>query len=195
MLEYVTAREEDGTSIGYAIFKAANLIAATRHYAEDLAGEGKPAYDIKSSVMILVTDGLQSPSPLDKGKRLRNIDLIEAANYAKQQGIKVYIVNVEPRLASKEFEAHRSLMKQVAGITDGRFYLVENATSLAKIYADIDRLEKSELPVETRYVTPPKRLLPHLWRRVSLYPYLIGIALTAFFVSLILETLFFKRVP
>lgn len=38
----VKTEEEDGTSIGYALFKAVNLIAATRDYAENLPQNEKP---------------------------------------------------------------------------------------------------------------------------------------------------------
>lgn len=194
-LNYTTDRKQDGTSIGYAIFKSANLIAATRHYAEDLVGEGKPAYEIKSTVMILVTDGLQAPNPLDKGKRLRNIELLEAAEYAKQKDVRLYIINVEPRIASKEFAAHRKLMKKITEITGGRFYLADSSLGLDKIYADIDRLEKSVLPVETLYVTPPKSQLPHLYLRVSMYPYLICLGMLCMFLSMFLEGIVLRRVP
>ena len=44
--------DQDGTSIGYAIYKAANLMAATRHYSQELAAKGQPAYIIKSNVIL-----------------------------------------------------------------------------------------------------------------------------------------------
>lgn len=194
-LGYTEDREKDGTSIGYAIFKSVNLIAATRHYAEELSGEGKPAYEIKNAAMILVTDGFQAPSPLDKGKRLRNIDLVEAAEYAKQKNIHLYIINVEPRLALEEFSAHRKLMKLIAEVTGGKFYLVDSSLGLEKIYKDIDQLEKSVLPSDTRYVTPPKRQLPHLYHRISFYPFLIAIGIACLFLSVLLEGTVMRRVP
>ncbi len=194
-LQYTTDMSMDGTSIGYSIFKTAHLIAATRLYAQTLAGEGKPAYEIKSSIMIVVTDGLQAPNPLDKGKRLRNIDLIESAEFAKKENIRVYFVNVEPRIASEEFAAHRSLMQKAASITGGRFYLVDSAMSLDKIYADIDQLEKSRLPIEIQYATPPKEELPHLYQRASYYPYLVGLGLCFLLSSIVLECTWMRRVP
>lgn len=194
-LEYTTDLNQDGTAIGYAIYKTANLIAATRHYAQELEGEGKPAYDIKSSVMILVTDGLQAPSALDRGKKLRNIELLDAARYAKEQDVRLYVINVEPRIVSKEFSAHRSLMKKAAQMTGGKFYLVDSSVSLDRIYAEIDNLEKSIFPVETQYISPPKSLQPHLYRRVSFYPYLIGLGMVALLIGVLLETTVMRRVP
>lgn len=194
-LHYTTDLDQDGTAIGYAIYKTANLIAATRHYAQELEGAGKPAYTIKNSIMILVTDGLQAPNPLDQDKEFRNVELLDAAEYAKEQGVKVYIVNVEPKIASEEFSAHRLLMKKIAELTGGKFYMVDNALNLSRIYSEIDQLEKSTLPLETQYISPPKSMQPQLYRRISFYPYLIAAGMLCFLGSIILETCLFRRVP
>lgn len=194
-LQYTTDLEQDGTAIGYAIYKTANLIAATRHYAEELEGAGKPAYTIKNSIMILVTDGLQAPNPLDQGKEFRNVELLDAAVYAKKLGVKVYIINVEPRIASEEFSAHRLLMKKITELTGGRFYMVDNSLNLSSIYSEIDQLEKSPLPLETQYISPPKSMQPQLYRRVSFYPYLVAAGMLCFLLSIVLETRVFRRVP
>ena len=195
-LDVVRKDDQDGTSIGYAIFKTANLIAATRHFAEDLAGTAAtPPYTIKSAVMILVTDGFQSPSPLDQGKRLRNIDLMEAAEYAKQQNIKLYIVNVEPRLATNpEFAAYRKLMQQTAEITGGKFYMTDSSLSLDKIYADIDRIEKSTFFAESGNILPLSQRL-HFYDRVSFYPYLAAMGMALLFVSIFLSGTILRRAP
>jgi Ca-activated chloride channel family protein len=194
-LNYTADFDQDGTAIGYAIFKTANLITATRHYAQDLAGEGIPAYEIKSNVMILVTDGFQSPNPLDKNKRLRNIELVEAADYARANKIKLYIINVEPKMAIEEFALHRKLMKQIAELTGGQFYLVDSSMDLEKIYSEIDQLEKSTLPVETRFAAPPKSQQPDLYRRISLHPFFISLGMLFIAASTLLETIFMRRVP
>lgn len=186
---------EDGTAIGYAIYKTANLIAATRHYAEDLAGASKPAYDIKSAVMILVTDGLQAPNTLDEAKRLRGIGLEDAAEYAKRNKVKMYVINVEPRLATQEFAAHRKAMEQTAETTGGKFYLADSPQSLEQIYAQIDRLEKSILPIETAFVTPPKSQLPGLYRRISWYRYFVAFGMACLFLFVVLEGVLMRRVP
>jgi len=194
-LDVVRKEDQDGTSIGYAIFKTANLIAATRHFAEDLAGAGTtPPYTIKGAVMILVTDGFQSPSPLDQGKRLRNIDLLEAAEYAKQQNVKIYIVNVEPRLATdQEFVPYRKIMQQTAETTGGRFYMVDSSVSLGKIYADIGRLEKSTFFAESGNIRPLQML--HFYNRVSFYPYLVAAGMALLFASMLLSGTVLRKVP
>jgi len=186
-------RDEDGTSIGYAIFKTASMIAATKHYAQELIDKGEPAYTIKSTVIILITDGMQDPNPLDKGKRLRNMDIPEAAAYAASQGIRLYIVNVEPKMAMDEFAPHRHMMQRAAEMTGGKFYLIDVSANLGKIYKDIDSLEKSRVPAMLQKLDKDKR--PDLYRRKPLSPYLICLGLLFLFSSLWLETTVCRRIP
>ena len=194
--DVIQNEDQDGTAIGYAIFKTANLIAATRYYAEAFAGKAKPAYEIKNSIIIVVTDGLQDPSPLDKGRRLRNMSLEEAAEYAKKEGVKVYIVNVEPDIASEKYAPDRHLMERITALTGGKFYLVDSTTSLGDIYSDIDKLEKSEIPPEEEEIKAlSKDKQPNLYRRVSFYPYLIGLGMLCLLLSLLLQSTVLRKVP
>lgn len=188
----VAQRDQDGTSIGYAIYKTANMITATKHYAQELIDKGEPAYTIKSTVMILITDGMQDPNPLDKGKRLRNMDIPEAAAYAKKQGIRLYIVNVEPKLSTEEYSANRNIMRRAAESTGGQFFMVDHTTSLEKIYQGIDSLEKSALPSPHTF---DKDLRPDLYERFSLFPYLIAISLMSLLASIALDTTILRRIP
>jgi Ca-activated chloride channel family protein len=188
----VGERDQDGTSIGYAIYKAASLIAATRHYAEALAEKKEPAYTIKSEVIILLTDGLQDPNPLDKGKRLRNMDVPEAALYAKSQGIHLYIVNVEPQLNDEQFAPYRHIMQKAAASSGGRFYMVDEKGNLDKIYHDIDQLEKGLI---REPLSRNKDQRPDLYRKISFYPYLTALAAACLLCYIFFETYFFRRVP
>lgn len=185
-LDVIQDRSQDGTSIGYAIYKTANLIAATRHYAQELASKGKPAYAIKSNVMILVTDGLQDPNPLDKGKRLRNIDLQEAAQFAKEQGIRLYAILIEPKLATKEYAPYRHLMQRITEMTGGKFFMASNTNNLPRIYKDIDALEKSALPEQNERA---------LYRRLSMAPYLIALSLLCLFMAIFLKSAVLRISP
>ena len=85
----------------------------------------------------MVTDGLQYPNPFDKGNRLRNIDLEEASAYAKDKGVKVYIVNVDPSLATDpELEPQRNQMKRITEATGGQLFLTTNKQPLANLCSD-----------------------------------------------------------
>lgn len=188
----VKERDQDGTSLGYAIFKAANLMAATKHFSEELIKKGEPAYTIKNNIVILLTDGLQDPNPLDKGKRLRNMDIPEAAANAKKLGVRLYLINVDPALNTEELAPYRHIMQRAAESTGGKFYMVDNVSNLQSIYKDIDGLEKSDLPVMTEY---DKDKRPDLYQRVSLYPYLIVCGLLLFILATLFETTILRRVP
>lgn len=192
-LNIVSEEDQDGTAIGYAIYKAANIIAATQHYANDLAKGMQPAYDIKSSIIILVTDGFHSPNPLDVNNPLRSMEPEQAAEFAKSKGVKVYIVNIEPALGSAEFAPHRHLMQRVAEQTGGKYYLMDSATSLAKIYGDIDQLEKSKLPATLGELSKDQQ--PQRYQRISLYPALIGMGLLLLLASTLLQVVGLRRIP
>jgi len=188
-LHVVQNQEQDGTAIGYAIYKTVNLIEAARHFAQDLKGQGRPSYEIKNSIMILVTDGFQDPNILDKDNGLRTMDPVDAAEYAKEMGIRLYIVNVEPKMSLKEFALQRKLLQRTAELTGGKFYLADSSNSLQQIYAEIDQLEKSELPDYLKIIPPPS------YQRLSFYPYLIALGLLALFLSITIDTIIVRKFP
>ena len=180
------AKNQEGTALGYAIYKTANLIAATKKFAKE---EGA-SYDIKSAIMVLVTDGVQEINPLDKDTALRPMNIPDAALYAKQNGVRLYIVNIEPLLATPEFEPHVHQMTTAAASTGGKFYLMAGGVNLSEIFSDIDQLEKSKLPEQP--LNPDQK---QYYERKSLYPYLIGLGLLAFFIAQLLKTTLLRKVP
>lgn len=186
-LKVVTNPKEDGTAIGYAIFKAANLITATRHYADELNQQGVSQYDIKSAVIIVITDGMQDPSNLDKGNRLRTMELDEAANYAKSQNIRLYVVNIDPAFATEEYAPHRRQLQKITQLTGGQFYLANEGQDLQQIYNSINVLEKGKVPQMAISVIDI--------RLFSFYPYLIALGLICFLVACILDSIYFKVCP
>lgn len=192
-LQIVKKEEEDGTGIGYAIYKTAHLIAGTKYFLENMQEGMRPPYAIKNAVLILVTDGFQDPSLLDQGNRWRTIELEEAAHYAKSQGIHLYIINVDPQFSSPSFAPHRRQLEAITRLTGGEFNLVSNTEGLRQAYAKIDRLEKGWVErrfggIEDKEQTPSPV-------RFSLYPFFLGIGLSFFLCAFVLETLIIKRVP
>jgi len=189
-LMVVKKEEDDGTAIGYAMYKTAHLIAATRHFGQELNKDEKAAYDMKGAIIIVVTDGLQYPSPLDKGNRLRTLSLEDAADYAKSQGIKVYIINVDPQFESnEELAPHRRLMERITQETGGQLFLVNEHQNLADIYKTIDKLEKTALFAvsATKIATPPHQF--------SLYPFLIALGMVLFLSAFVLDSTVLRKVP
>ncbi|MFA6915617.1 MAG: VWA domain-containing protein [Parachlamydiales bacterium] len=195
--DIMRANDQDGTSIGYAIYKTANLILATRHFAEELIAEGKPAYTIQSYAIILVTDGVQENNPLDKGKKWRNIPIEEAAKYAADNKIRLYIINVEPEFASPKYALLRKHLEQDTALTGGQFFLAGDSRTLGEIYKEIEELEKSALPSsQLSYLqdSPVEKVQKRL-QAAYFAPWLMAVAALLFLSALAVETLVFRRVP
>lgn len=190
-LDIMRIKDQDGTGIGYAIYKTANLIAATRHFAENLRGQGKPAYEIKDAVMILVTDGMQDPNPLDQHNKYRWMDPEQAAAFAKKENIHLYIVNIDPEYSKPEWAANRKQMERMATMTGGRFYSLGSASNINQIYQEIDSLSKSAIPASSAVVEHESEDYDTL----RLYPYLIALGMTLFAAALILQTTWLRIAP
>lgn len=184
--------EEDGTAIGYAIYKTSNLLSATRHFADDLKQEGRPPYKIKSAVIIVVTDGFQDPSRLDQGNRLRTLELDDAAAYAKSQNIRLYIVNIDPVLSTAQYAPQRRQLQSITALTGGQFYLVDDSQELQDIYKAIDKLEKGTISQPARLQAPD---IKSDYTRFSLYPFLIFAGIGLLFLSLLLKSTLFRVIP
>lgn len=185
-LEPLELKGQEGTAIGHAIYKGASLISATRHFAqraEERFGQ------LKSPVMIVVTDGLQDPNPLDAGKRWRTIEVEEAARFAASEGIRLYIVNIDDKLNEDTFGAHRRLMSLAAELTGGRFFTVGQKEGLAQIYREIDQLEKSSwAPAPLVEQLSPSMVFYY-------YPYFLTVSLLALLSGLLLESSWLRKVP
>ena len=150
----------------------------------------------KSKVVVLVTDG---------GNNAGEIDPDTAANVAKGLGIRVYTVGVgtaggpveipvpvrDPetgrvveRRVMAEVDVDEKLLGRIAETTGGRFFRATDPAGLAETYAEIDRLEKTEVKTTTytrwretfpRVAVPaarrprggraPRRSSPSRWRR------------------------------
>jgi Ca-activated chloride channel family protein len=126
-----------GTAIGSAIATAATRLTSR---------------ESKSKLIILVTDGANNSGVLLP---------TEAAKMAAELGIRIYAVaigtyghHVVPELEKmgRGFDTVRQefdekTLKEVADISNGRFYHAKDSTALASIFNEIDRLEKSKLNV------------------------------------------------
>lgn len=192
--------DEEGTAIGYAIYKTAHMIAATEHFSKNLVGEDQPAYDIKSTIMILVTDGFQNPHHFDRGHHLRNMSVEDASRFAKEKGIRLYIVNVEPMLASPQYVEEREELKRSAEMTGGQFFLVSNAYHLQKIYRVIDKIEKSRQkdPHKQHVIVEEKTELSKdekHFDQVFAFPQLLQAGMLCLCLGFLLETTVLRRVP
>lgn len=156
---------EDGTAIGDALALAASrLKRAEEEVARSTAREGgKPSFEIKSKVIVLMTDGQNNAgeaSPLD------------AAELAKRWGIRIYAIGVGAgdrtaaidtpfgrQLIPRGNAVDERLLTQIAESTGGSYFSAGTTASLEAAYAAIDSLEKSRID-STRHSNKTERFLP-----------------------------------
>ena len=136
----------DGTAIGMALGNALARLGASK---------------ARSKVVVLVTDG---------GNNAGEIDPDTAANVAKGLGVRVYTIGVgtaegpveipvpvkDPetgrvveRRVKAVVEVDEKLLGRIAQTTGARFFRATDPSGLAATYAEIDRLEKTEVKTTT----------------------------------------------
>jgi len=130
---------EDGTAVGMGLATAVKRLEASR---------------AASKVIVLLTDGRSN-----RGE----IGPITAARMARALGVRVYTIGAgsqgtarvpvrDPlggtRYATMRVDIDEPTLREVAEITDGRYFRATDTESLAAIYAEIDELERTEIEVE-----------------------------------------------
>ena len=144
---------EDGTAIGNGLATAVNRLKESSAI---------------SKVIILLTDGVNN-----KGE----IAPVTAAEIARTFGIRVYTIGVGSegmapypvntpygvQYRSMKVEIDEAVLKEVAGITEGRYFRATNNRKLRDIYSEIDRLEKSKIDVQEISRREEEYLLFALW--------------------------------
>ncbi|WP_044882772.1 VWA domain-containing protein [Neochlamydia sp. EPS4] len=189
-IQVVKKQEDNGTAMGYAIYKTVSMIAATKYYANHLAQKNQPAYNIKNSIIILVTDGLQDPNILDKNSLWRNLGLKEAAVFAKEKGVRLYFINIDPRIYADQLSSQRRQMEEITQLTGGRLFILNDPGEMKTVYATIDRLEKSILlSQEFAGGKPP------IYQQISFSPYLIAGGMLMVWLAIVLQTTLLRKVP
>ncbi len=143
-LEIVGRRDEDGTALGEGLGLAVERLRRSK---------------AKSKVAILLTDGVYNAGTIDPE---------QAAELAASQNVKVYCIGAgtdglapfpvgDPFsgggqvLRSTYVEIDEVTLKKIADKTGGQYYRATDQEGLKQIYAEIDRLERTEL-TETQYL-------------------------------------------
>ena len=130
-------RIEDGTAIGSGMATAANML-------KDSGAESK--------LVTLITDGVNTGGELDP---------ITVATAAETVGIKLYTIGVgrnegwnssqfaasDSRDTTRENPLDEETLKQIAAITNAKYYRATDAEELRGIYAEINALEKSDVEI------------------------------------------------
>jgi Ca-activated chloride channel homolog len=197
-LEVVEREEEDGTAIGYALYKTINYLKATKELANQLDSEKK--YFVKGSVIILVTDGLNNPSELDLGNSRRQTSLEEAAALAQKNNVHIYIINIESRLDHPMYAQHLRTLRKVSALTSGQFYLLDDPSSLSKVYEDIEKREKSKYSLklfkqadDSKKENKEEKMSWEDYEEKLLFPYFAILSLFSLILFIGIESIFLSR--
>lgn len=145
---------QDGTGIGMGLATAVNRLKDSK---------------AKSKVIILLTDGVNNAGFIEPET---------AADIAKQYGIKVYTIGIGTNgMAESPYavgpsgqflfqmmkvEIDEKLMKSIAAKTDGRYFRATSNSKLAEIYAEINKLETTEIE-ELKFYDYEEKYRPFVW--------------------------------
>lgn len=130
---------QDGTAIGMGLATAVNRLKDSK---------------AKSKVLILLTDGVNNAG---------YIKPMQAADIAKEFGIKVYTIGVGSRgdalspvsrrpngqyiFGLTRVQIDEALLKEIAEMTEGKYFRATSEQALEQVYQEIDRLEKTKIEV------------------------------------------------
>lgn len=200
-METVRRQEEDGTYIGYALERAILQVIDAKSRAKE-----EDAYNIKSSIIVLITDGEQIIRPEDQNDRHKSILPSEAAQLAKDNDVKIYTIAVVPQLI---YDEHGTVVgsagqfsvdeiRQAAELTGGKFYLATSGDTLMSIYQEINSLEKSQLPVKKELearVEKSKEDKIIETEKVEFFPIFLWVGLLLFVSEILLSIIYLRRIP
>ena len=164
---------EDGTAIGSGMATAANML-------KDSSAESK--------LVTLITDGVNNAGELDP---------ITVATAAEAVGIKLYTIGVGRNEeednsqfdssgsgdATQENPLDEETLRQIAAITNARYYRATDTEDLRGIYAEINALEKSDVEI-LNFV-----------RYREILAWVLVPALLLLLVELILSNTVFRKLP
>ncbi len=170
----IGAISENSTAIGDGLGTAVNRL-------RDLKA--------KSKIVILMTDGQNNSGKLQP---------LLAAEAAKSLGVKVYTVGIGMRgqapmpgrdmFGRKVYQwvpvdVDEDTLQKIADETGGKYYRADNAEKFLQIYAEIDKLEKTEASVK-KYT-----------QFKELFPWVVATGLALLLIEILLGQTIFRRLP
>ncbi|MEW5735266.1 MAG: VWA domain-containing protein [Thermodesulfobacteriota bacterium] len=133
---------------------------------EALAVSGKRLKDIPAptKIVVLLTDGRENEG---------RITATSAASALAALGVKVYAVGVGstgrvpfkvegffgPQTVYRDVELDEATLKEIAEATGGRYFHATDTKTLEQVYAEIDKLEKSEAKIKQFFQYDEKYLI------------------------------------
>ncbi|HEY0610322.1 MAG TPA: VWA domain-containing protein, partial [Chitinophaga sp.] len=129
---------QDGTAIGMGLATSVDRLRSSK---------------AKSKVIILLTDGVNNTGLVDP---------LTALEIAKAFKIRVYTIGVGTygkapfpmtmpdgsiQMQMQDVQIDEPLMKKISSETGGKYFRATNTTGLAKVYTEIDNLEKTKVEI------------------------------------------------
>ncbi|HEV2434403.1 MAG TPA: VWA domain-containing protein [Verrucomicrobiae bacterium] len=172
----IGAINPNATAIGDGLTTALNQLRAVR---------------AKSKIIILMTDGQNNSG---------NIDPLTAGQAARALGVKVYTIGVskngiapmpvgknpftgETIYQNEPVDVDETTLKQIAQITDGRYYRADTAKRFQQIYAEINKLEKTE------------EVINKFTEYRELFPWFVACGLGLLILEITLGETVFRKLP
>jgi len=165
---------EDGTAIGMAVANGINRLRES---------------EAKSKIMILLTDGDNNAG---------EIDPLTAANLASAMDIKIYTIAAgkpgnamypynDPlfgkRYVYQPTRIDEKTLKEMARITDGKYFRARSGEELEEIYGLIDEMERTEVKIAS-----------HVQYR-ELFQYFTYLGFIFLVLEMVLANTYFKKLP
>ena len=164
---------EDGTAIGMGLANAVGRLKDSK---------------AKSKVVILLTDGSNNTG---------DISPLTAASIASKFGIRVYTIAIGSKTlapypvqvggttqyVNMRADVDVKTLEEIPSTADGHFYRATNTAELKKIYADIDKLEKTKMDVKK------------FSKRYDAFQPFVLAAFIAMLLEVLLRLVVFRRIP
>jgi Ca-activated chloride channel family protein len=134
----------------------------------------------KSKIIVLMTDG---------GNNSGKIDPATAAEAAKALGVKVYTIGLGNADIVRQmglppgYLPDEDALQKIADETGGKYYRADNAEKFVKIYAEIDKLEKTEASIK-KYT-----------QFTELFAWFVAAGLAILLIEFVLAQTAFRRLP
>ena len=141
--------------------------------------------------MILMTDGQNNAG---------NVDPLTAAQAAQALGVKVYTIGVgkqgmapmpvgrnpftgEQVYQNEPVDIDEGTLQKIAQMTGGQYYRADNAKRFQQIYAEINKLEKTE------------EVINKFTQYRELFPWVVACGLVLLLTELVLGQTVFRKLP
>jgi Ca-activated chloride channel homolog len=145
----------------------------------------------KSKIVILMTDGQNNSG---------SVDPLTAAQAAQALGVKVYTIGVskngmapmpvgknpftgETVYQMEPVDVDETTLKQIAQMTGGQYYRADNAEKFKQIYAEINKLEKTE------------EVINKFTQYKELFPWFVSCGLVLLLLEVTLGQTVFRKLP